>query len=758
MSDATAARRLIGYLHHWFGELQQNRLAAGYAVLAALPFLVGFFEIVGISGWIRALMALTALTFLPGAAILTLLPRLPPLLRIGVAAAISLSIFAIGSAAIIAASWFHPWVLLMLVLVPSSVVLGIRAVADADVQWRPESPRELVAEPDSTYVRLPRRELIFRGLIGCALVVWAVSLTQISVDGMRDLGLLTQIPVSWYAAVLLVALAGAFYAMRPGVRPATMVAFVGALIAMLYSTTPLIYELPHYQWVYKHVGVTLQFMEFGVLIPDSDLYNRWPGMFALGGVFSRFAGYSSPLAFIAWAELYFIAIQTVIVAAIGLREQRKFGIAGLAAIFFVLVNWIGQGYYSPQALTFTLQLAVVAILFSQLSARGNKFGVFLMGVLRRIVRKGQTWTLAVQRTDWPTVTAVLVVVLIDIAMTVSHQLTPYILVMQAGLLWACGLIRPKWIIAIFIAIPVAYLMPMIGWVDDHYGIFSSLDPFNNIKVADTVVLDCTGGCETVSRATFATSLLGWIGGFVAILIVARRRPSFRVPFFAIGMVSPFLMILGQDYGGEAGLRLVMFCAPFAAILIATAITTFGPRLRMISALALTAMLTAGFIVAYFGNEHNYRVTKSELTTMRHYFDNARRGSVLIATVPNIPQLPTSNYASFARNYGGGMVLIWENPKLRRLDKLGAKEVDVLIEDMGSFSRTGYFVTGDEQIRYAESLGLAKPGQLANLERAMLDSGYFDLWYENDGNRIYRLRRTTDSVERARAREEQRSKR
>ena len=198
-----------------------------------------------------------------------------------------------------------------------------------------------------------------------------------------------------------------------------------------------------------------------------------------------------------------------------------------------------------------------------------------MSILRWITRKRQTWTMVVREVEWPTVAAVGSVALLDVAMTIAHQLTPFILLMQAGLLWVCGFIRPKWIVVVFGAIPVLYLLPQIGWVDEHYGIFQSLDPFNNIKVADTVKLECTGGCKTVSMVTLATSLASWLGGIAAIFIVARRRPSFRVPLFAIGMLSPFLMILGQDYGGEAGLRLVMFCAPFAAILIATAIATYG---------------------------------------------------------------------------------------------------------------------------------------------------------------------------------------
>lgn len=717
-------------------------------LLALLPPAAAVLALAGGTSVVRALAALLAMTFTPGYAVLTCFPALRLPLRVGVAAAISLAIFAIGSAILIGLSWFEPWALLAVVLIPSCVVLALRIAA---AKRKPEAAR-------AERPKFRRIDKIALGSIATAVVLWAVSLPSIDVDGMRDLGLLTQFPITWYVAIFATTIGAAAYAMRPGTRASVMFAFLAALIAMIYSTTPLIYDLPHYQWVYKHVGVSLQFMEVGVLIPDADLYNRWPGLFALGGVYSEFAGYANPLSFVAWAEFYFIALQTTLVAAIATGEQRRPGNAGLAALFFVLINWIGQGYFSPQAFTFTLQLAVIALLFSQLSANGNRLGRLTISILHWFTRKRQTWTMAVREVEWPTFAAVGAVALLDLAMTLTHQLTPFILLMQAGLLWVCGFIRPKWIIVVFGAIPVLYLLPQIGWVDEHYGIFQSLDPFNNIKVADTVELECTGGCKTVSMVTLGASLTAWLGGIATIFIVARRRPSFRVPLFAIGMLSPFLMILGQDYGGEAGLRLVMFCAPFAAILIATAIATYGPRLRVAFAVLLTFALTVGFVVAYYGNEHNYRVKKAELETAEYYFENARRGSVMIATISNVPQLIHPRYASFARNYGGGLVLLWEDPELRNLPQLGPKQVERLVDDIAQYSRTGYFWISDDQIRYSESLGLSEPGELADFEEAINESGYFELWYEDDGNRIYRLKGTVETAEELRERREAAAKR
>ena len=274
--------------------------------LALLPPAAAFLALTAGTSVVRSLAALLAMTFTPGYAVLTFFPRLRMPLRVGVAAAISLAIFAIGSAFMIGISWFEPWALLTIVLVPSCAILAIRVAA---AKRRPER------EP-SDKTPLARRDKIAIGTIVGALLLWAVSMPAIDPDSMRDLGLLTEFPITWYFAIFLTTIGAAVYATRQGTRPSIMFAYIAALIAMLYSTTPLIYDLPHYQWVYKHVGVTLQFMEVGTLIPDTDLYNRWPGLFALGGVYSEFAGYANPLSFVGWAEFYFIALQTSLVAAI----------------------------------------------------------------------------------------------------------------------------------------------------------------------------------------------------------------------------------------------------------------------------------------------------------------------------------------------------------------------------------------------------------------------------------------------------------
>ena len=50
---------------------------------------------------------------------------------------------------------------------------------------------------------------------------------------------------------------------------------------ILYGTVPMLSAQPHYGWVYKHIGVVRYLEAHGKANPSIDIYNRWPGFFAL---------------------------------------------------------------------------------------------------------------------------------------------------------------------------------------------------------------------------------------------------------------------------------------------------------------------------------------------------------------------------------------------------------------------------------------------------------------------------------------------
>src|SRR5262249_22318037 len=137
--------------------------------------------------------------------------------------------------------------------------------------------------------------------------------------------------------------------------------YLVALVVVLFGTVPAVSAEPHYAWVYKHVGVS-RFLGVNHT-PDlnADIYNRWPGFFALTAVFSDLTGVSNPIVYAGWSEVFFALLQAFLIRSAVRMWVEDDRVADGAALLFLLGNWVAQGYFSPQALDFTLALALASL-------------------------------------------------------------------------------------------------------------------------------------------------------------------------------------------------------------------------------------------------------------------------------------------------------------------------------------------------------------------------------------------------------------
>lgn len=708
----------------------------------------------GVHGWIRALLALVVMSLLPGAAVMTFLPRLNPLLRVGITAAFSLTIMSVLAYSLVAVSYFHPNLLIWTVYPISAAVLFWREFISKPMTSKPNPLSETLATARARFSKRTaanwqvatstrwNRWSLYALVAG--LSFWLIAAKQVDIANIGDYGLIPILPWGWPLGFAMVLIAAALYASKREANPWMMTSLIGGVIVIVYATAPLVYQAPHLPWVYKHVGVVNLLLEQGHALRDTDIYNRWSAFFALGGVFTRFSGVPGPISFIGWAEIYFISLQTSLVGSMMWNETKRVGPAGLAALLFILINWIGQGYFSPQALAFTLMLALMTVAFSQLYDVGNRLGDALSWLTSFVVRRKQLWKSERPDPEWNTKTAVAVVLALDVGVAITHQLTPYVLLIQLGVLTVCGFIRPRWLLVGCAAITVGYLLPNLGWVNGHYGLFSSLDPFNNVKVSDETKYACSTACEFVSRISTLASAFSWLIGFAAIVVLARRKPTFRLPLYGLAMFGAFLMVLGQSYGGEAALRVVMFSSPFAAILIAAAISTFGDRWRSFLAVGLSLVLAISFLYAYFGNEEYYFINRDAVRASEYLYENAPAGSVILYTAENFPGLLGSNYYEFQTSDYTGSNGIFDDKRLAGLP-LGPDKIPYLIEAIEVTNENGFVVFSDQQDNYALKKGLTAAGELDRLRREMVASGRFELWHLDGDVSIYRLKPQVETV-------------
>ncbi|MFY9469935.1 MAG: hypothetical protein WAP37_07455 [Solirubrobacterales bacterium] len=722
--------------------VREDRRTRTHAALVALTAFVFLGAVLGIHGAIREIAALVAFTFTPGAAFMTRRRGLGTLMTLGMAAAFSLATLTVGSWALLSLSLFYPWLLLTALMGWAVVVLcreiarsAAEHAASGDRGKRPSarSPRVVIGE----FTRDNGPELKATLPIVFGLGLWMVSLTAIDTGAMTDIGLPSVLPLTWWAGLIAVLCGGGVYICSKRPNRWVISAYVASVAVILYATLPLVDGVAHYPAAYKHVGVVRLLLEEGHVVPSVDIYNRWPGFFAMAGVFTRFAGAANPIHYIGWAELYFALLQATLVAAIALRESRRAAVAGCAALLFILINWIGQGYYSPQALVFTLALATLAIVLSQLSDTGNRLGDVankIVGMIARVPpprarRRGRQWSAR---------SVISLVLLMEVAITISHQLTPYALALQVGVLIACGFAWPRWLLVATAVIPVIYLLPNLAWVNDHFGVFTALDPFSNAKVNDPIAVKC-GGCATVGNMATLSSAFAWLAAIAAIFVLARRAKSFRVTAFGLMLLAPFGFLVGQNYGGEAPLRVVLFTSPLSACLIAAAIATLKPMLRLISTLAAVGLLAVTFVFAFYGGEPFSSVIESDIRASEYIYENGRPGSIVMSAAPTFPDLVNPRYPKFTHLSGGGSIILFDRPG-EQAGRLGGgrESVEFVVTQMRGWGPRGYIVFSPSMTRYNAFNGLATPAETALLQSAMVRSGRFKLWHKDGETRVYEL--------------------
>jgi hypothetical protein len=484
--------------------------------------------------------------------------------------------------------------------------------------------------------------------------------------------------------------------------------------------------------------VTRYITEAGQTDPSIDIYNRWPGMFAFSAVLGSLAGRTNPVNYAAWAELFFAVSNMLVIGAIVRSVSRSTRAAGGAALLFLLSNWVGQGYYSPQALAFLLSLTIVYVAVRHLSGPLGRAGEWVIGVVTKVVRKPQLPVFEDLAQPWPTWAAVTILLGLDAVIVVSHQLTPYVVIIELTALIVFGPVRPLWLVLAAIGVTVAYLLPNLDYVNNNFGLFTSFDPFNNARHSSLYDIAPMEGKKFNAQAGRALTFALWLSGAVGALVLARRGQARRALPLAILAVAPFAVVFGQNYGGEASLRVMLFTSPWFAGLAAWAIAGVRRTAVRTAVLSVVAVaFAAAFVPSYYGAEEINTMPKGQVEASQYFYDHAEENSVLLLSGPNFPVRYGGNYRFFAGPQSDF------DPNLLRVDRfryrdLGASDIPDIISLIHQYAGMGYMVFSTSQFEYNKVFQLTEPRALDHLEAAVAKSPLFKLWFSNSDARIYAL--------------------
>lgn len=560
------------------------------------------------------------------------------------------------------------------------------------------------------------------------LLLWLVSLRQFDLTAMSGFGLLNAAPLTWFLAATVsfvgyLVIAASGRASRYGLG-----ALHTVVVLVLYGTTSVLYPEPRYTWMYKHIGMVEYLLRHHAVDRSVDVYHNWPGFFVLAAGVSEATGIS-PLTAARWAEVFFgLLIGLALHYAMGgLTTDRR--VRWTAVAVYTLVNWIGQGYYAPQALATAASMVFFGALLR------------LLGHHRVAPRRGVRWVLdRLGALPFRPVTGSRPVVDTAIALgafallTMTHQLTPPAALLQLGVLAATVRFRPRWILVVPVVMEVAWV-GLVAWpyTSQHLTLL-------NVNLAENVAVP---GSNLVASLP-GMELAKWSGpammatvGLLALAGVITRWVQGWVDLPAIALAGGPVLILGlNSYGSEALFRVYLYALPWLSYLAARFLIGTGRRRRsnvparhrstvVASSFVRTPVLrqlAAGLLIvpitltANFFSERSNIVTDTDLAVATWFDTHTEDDAYAMLVAPSYPTRATGLYPRHIIQDGAFAPAVTSWMKQTGRAEYAIQATDELF---GIFDwRPGYLVFTPSERNYAQMWGLL-PGSEYDRFRALV---------------------------------------
>ena len=582
-----------------------------------------------------------------------------------------------------------------------------------------------------------------------AIALWGISLSQFNPLDMTDLGMVSIFPVLFILAILILIISYGLLFLKGEVNEGAFLLHSVFLIIIIHTTPALIYGTLRYSWAWKHIGMVDYIQRFGAVNPEIGylgVYHNWPTFFALNAFITDLVGSPSAqlyagLAPVFFDLLYFFA--TVSLLRLFTSNKR---LPWLAGWFFILANWIGQEYFSPQAMNFFLYLILLWMVLSWFGPENqNHFKVWaesrFLRPFRPILQKMSDTVLPVRSSDRPQefsifVTSMVLLLLFGLIVS-SHQLTPImaisaviILVIFGYCSWRTLPILMAVTLGLWLAFPAStYSGELISEIVESFG-----------KVTENI----DSSFINVAQVSSEQLIVVWMGRGLTILIIVlaglglvNRVRKGNLDFLALLlMVSPISLLVTSPYGGEALFRVYLFALPFLSFLAAGLVfpeeTTSSGKNQSIVVIGVSALLLIGLFFSYYGKERQYYFTEDEVEASWFLYSNAEPNSLLVEGARNYPG-SFKNYEYFT------YVPIDREPLASREKVLNdpAGVLDDWLENE-EYNQTFLIITRSQKA-YIDAVGAMPRGSLDRIEDALEESDEFVVVFENQDAKIFMLK-------------------
>ena len=492
-------------------------------------------------------------------------------------------------------------------------------------------------------------------LIGLAFWVLGVVLTNPAHIGA--LGLISIVGWPYFVALFLILVGFATELLRTPLVSWRLVATLVALLVVLYGTASAVFPIAILPDNYLHAGFIQYIFTHGHVKLHYDARFSWPGSFALGALAMSLTGQSTALGFLHWFPLVIELTYLAPLYVIARRTVSNTRTAFLGVAFFYVGNWIFQDYFSPQALNFLFFLVLVAGVLS-LWTPLTRASEATKGLAQRFATGRQALTPRRWNGDDAVATyakplTALVIVLLMVIVTasaVSHQLTPYIIVLAlGGLLLTRRLGRPELLVGAAVMTWAWISLGASGfWANHLSNIFGS---FGN--VSGSVTANLSGRVHGGAAHLFVVDArIGLLGFFIVLAGIGVLRRSSDDRSLELLAALPYVTMAAQSYGGEALLRAALFSLPFLGVLAANALLpdregAIAPWWPARSAAVRPAVARAAIVIVLLlsavfltidrgGNDAFDSFTKGELDAVNYVYHHIKNGETFASECAFIP--------------------------------------------------------------------------------------------------------------------------
>ncbi len=620
--------------------LLPRRVAEGCAALAALTALA----LTAGYGVLQASMLGVCILVFPGVFVARKASALGPAAVIALVLSVSLTAWMVVAHVLLTFEWWRPRVAAVVTLVVCSAV-GTR------IAWRAATAAAqaclIVDRPSRAGHLVDRTSLVRIGVLAVAVGLWWSALGDVDVAGVGHWGLVTQLPVAWFLALVLAVGVAAAAAADPRSVTVVYAAGLGTVLTIVYGTLPMLVSTARYPWAYKHIGVIRLLSDTGHLHPQVDIYNNFSGFFGLGALVRSATGVD-PTSYAAWAQLVAeAAVASAVIALVAtIVGSRRAG--RVAGVLYVAANWVGQNYFAPQALGSLLALTVLTFAWAWF-ATGTTRALPLIGRLVGTIAP-------VERSSDMTSTrqpfgARLLIGFVFLGLMMTHPLTPTVVCGALAAAVVVGWVRDRRLLLLLGLVAIGWLVrcaPYFAAQDFDLG-FGGDPGANAAGNLDYSAAPRAVVLVGVLTRAFSVGLWATALGAALYCVWARRRPGGLLLVAAV----PFGIPLVQSYGGEAIYRVYLYSLPLVTGLVASAIVAWGPR-RAIDVVAwqrrlavgMSVLLLPGFLVAHFGREEVNQVSESEVAMEEWIARSIPRPALLAQFGDNYPAHATAAYPEF----------------------------------------------------------------------------------------------------------------